>query len=112
VVSITPLPLSTPGKDAVPVVQEARWVSGPIWTGAENLAPTGIRSPHRPARSLLLYRLSYPAHYVTISDLIQSRAMAAAVSCLETVCFIKPSLLVAVAVCNKISVRCYMFRAC
>jgi hypothetical protein len=24
---------------------------GPVWTGAENLAPTGIRSPDRPARS-------------------------------------------------------------
>ena len=28
--------------------------------GAENLAPTGIRSPDRPACSELLYRLSYP----------------------------------------------------
>jgi hypothetical protein len=28
----------------------------------ENLAPTGIRSPDRPARSQSLYRLSYPAH--------------------------------------------------
>jgi hypothetical protein len=33
-------------------------------TGAENLAPTGIRSPDRPARSQSLYGLSYPAHYV------------------------------------------------
>jgi hypothetical protein len=28
----------------------------------ENLAPTGIRSPERPARKQSLYRLSYPAH--------------------------------------------------
>ena len=28
--------------------------------GVENLAPTGIRSPDRPARSELLYRLKYP----------------------------------------------------
>ena len=27
------------------------WVPGPVWTGAENLDPTGIRSPDRPARS-------------------------------------------------------------
>ena len=28
------------------------WVApGPVWTGAENLALTGIRSPDRPARS-------------------------------------------------------------
>jgi hypothetical protein len=32
------------------------------WTRAENLAPTGIRSPDRPARSESLYRLGYPAH--------------------------------------------------
>jgi hypothetical protein len=35
---------------------------GPVWTGAENVAPTGIRSPDRPARSQLLYRLRYTAH--------------------------------------------------
>jgi hypothetical protein len=50
----------TPGKDHVPIVQE--WASVPVWTGAENLAPTGIRSPDRPVRSQSLYRLSYPAH--------------------------------------------------
>jgi hypothetical protein len=33
---------------------------GPFWTGAENLAPTRIRSPDRPARSKSLHRLSYP----------------------------------------------------
>jgi hypothetical protein len=39
------------------------WVApGPVSTDAENLAPTGIRSPDRPARSQSLYRLSYPSH--------------------------------------------------
>ena len=33
----------TPGKDPVPIVQEAGWAPGLVWTGAENLAPTGIR---------------------------------------------------------------------
>jgi len=51
-----------PGKDPVPIVQEAVWVTGPVWTSAENLVPTGIRSPDRPARSQSLYRLSYRAH--------------------------------------------------
>jgi len=37
--SFTPWPLFTPGKDAVPIVQEAGWAPGPVWTGAENLAP-------------------------------------------------------------------------
>jgi hypothetical protein len=41
----------TPGKDPVPVVQEAGWAPGPVWTGVEILALTGIRSPDRPARS-------------------------------------------------------------
>ena len=58
-----PRPLFTPGKDPVPIVQEAGWAPGPVWTGAENLAPTGIRSPDCPARSQSLYRLRYPAHF-------------------------------------------------
>ena len=31
-----------PGKDPVPIVQEAEWAPGPVWTGAENLAPPGF----------------------------------------------------------------------
>jgi hypothetical protein len=62
VVSSTPRPLFTSEKDPVPIVQEAGWAAGPVWTGAENLVPAGIRSPDRPARSQSLYRLSYPAH--------------------------------------------------
>jgi len=60
-VSVTPRPLFTPGKDPVLIVQKAGWASGPVLTGAENLAPppTGIRCPDRPARSQSLYRLIY-----------------------------------------------------
>ena len=61
-VSVTPWPFFIPGKDPVPIVQEAVWAPGPVWTGAENLATTGIRSPDRPARSQSLYRPRYPAH--------------------------------------------------
>jgi len=43
-VSVTPRPFFTPGKDPVPIVQEAGWSPRPVWIGAENLAPTGIRS--------------------------------------------------------------------
>ena len=50
----------TPEKDPAPIVQTAGWVPGPVWTGAENLASTGIRSPDRPDRNESLYRLSYP----------------------------------------------------
>jgi hypothetical protein len=57
-----PRPLATPGKDAVPFVQEAGRAPSSVWTGAENLTHTGIRSPDRPAGSQSLYLLSYPAH--------------------------------------------------
>jgi hypothetical protein len=62
VVSVTPRPLFTPGKDPVPIVQEVGWAPGSVWTGTENLAVTGIRSPDPPARSQSLYLLRYPAH--------------------------------------------------
>ena len=31
----------------------------PVWSGTEKLAPIGIGTPKRPARSESLYRLSY-----------------------------------------------------
>ena len=40
----------SPGKDPVPIVQEAGCAPGPVWTGGKS-RPTGIRSPDRPARS-------------------------------------------------------------
>jgi len=49
-VSPTPWPPLPPGKDPVPILQEAGWASRPVWTG-------GISRPHRdsipdrPARS-------------------------------------------------------------
>ena len=49
----------TPGKEPVPIVQEAGWSPEAVWTGVENLSRTGIRSPDRPARKQSLYRLSY-----------------------------------------------------
>ena len=61
VVSSTPRPHFTPGKDLVPILQEAGWAPGPVWMG-------GKSRPHRdsiadcPAHSQSLYQLSYPAH--------------------------------------------------
>jgi len=49
------------GKTWVPLVQEAGWAPGLVWTGAENLVPTRIRSLDHPARSQSLYRLRYLA---------------------------------------------------
>jgi len=44
-VSITSRPLFTPGKDPVPILQEAEWTPWPVWRVAENLVSTGIRFP-------------------------------------------------------------------
>jgi len=38
-VSVTPQPFFFLGKDPVPIVQEAGWAPGPVWSGVENLAP-------------------------------------------------------------------------
>ena len=53
----TPRP---PGKTRYPFYRRLGEPPGPVWTGAENLAPTGIRSPDHPACIESLYRLSYP----------------------------------------------------
>jgi len=38
----------------VPIVQEAGWASGPVWTGAENLAPSGLFFMITSTRTLFL----------------------------------------------------------
>ena len=60
VVNATPRPLYPWERDPVPIVQEAVWAPGPVWTGAVDVSPTGIRSPDRPTRIESLGRLSYP----------------------------------------------------
>jgi hypothetical protein len=57
-----------PGKDPVPIVQEAGWAPGPVWTGAENLAPIGIQYPDRPARNQSLYRLKILCNTMQFSE--------------------------------------------
>ena len=54
------LAASTPGKDPVPIAQEAGWAPGLLWTGGKS-RPHRDSIPDRPARSQSLYRLSYPA---------------------------------------------------
>jgi len=58
VVSSTARPHFTPGKDPVPILQEAGWAPGPVWTGGKS-CPNRDSIPDRPARSQSLYRLSY-----------------------------------------------------
>jgi hypothetical protein len=42
-------------RDPVPIVLEAGWAPGTVWTAAQNFAPTVIRSPKRPSRGDSLY---------------------------------------------------------
>ena len=49
-VSSTPRPHFTPGKEPVPIVQEAGWVPGPAWTGGKS-RPHRNSNPDCPARS-------------------------------------------------------------
>ena len=48
---------SPPGKDWVPILQEAGWAPGPVWTGGKS-RPHRDSIPDLPARSQSLYRLS------------------------------------------------------
>ena len=58
-VSSMPRPHFTPGKEPVPILQEAGWAPGPVWTGGKS-RPHLDSIPDRPVRSQSLYRLSYP----------------------------------------------------
>jgi hypothetical protein len=58
-------------RDTAPAVQEGGWASVPVWTGAENLASTGIRIPDRPAVAN-----SYTDHAITV-QMVQRRKKTA-----------------------------------
>ena len=61
-----------PGKDPVPILQEAGWARGPVWTGGKS-RPHRDAIPDRPARSPSLYRLGYSAHTCPQMYLLISR---------------------------------------
>jgi hypothetical protein len=52
----------TRGNDRVPILQKAGWTPGPVWTGAENLAPTWIRPPDQLVASPYV-DYAIPAHH-------------------------------------------------
>jgi hypothetical protein len=41
-----------PERHPIPIVQEAEWAPGPVWMGAENLAPTRIQTPDLPVSEM------------------------------------------------------------
>jgi hypothetical protein len=68
VVNAMPRPLFSRGKKKapIPIVEEAVYAPGPIWTGMKKrkyFAPTGVRNANRPACSGSLYRLRYPGPF-------------------------------------------------
>ena len=52
-----------PGEDPVPIVQEAGWAPGPVWTGGKS-RPTGNRSSDRPARSSVAIPTELPGPFL------------------------------------------------
>ena len=51
--------LLNPGKDPVPIVQEAGWAPGPVWTGGK-FRPHRDSIPDRPARSSVVILTELP----------------------------------------------------
>jgi len=59
VVSSTPRPHFTPGIDPVPILLEARWAPGPVWTGGKS-RPHRVSIPDRPTRSSVAIPTTLP----------------------------------------------------
>ena len=73
VVSSTARPHFTPGEVPVPILQEAGWASGPVWTSGKS-RPQRDLIPDRPARSQSLYLLSHRGHKIrNLRHLLGSR---------------------------------------
>ena len=53
-----------PRKDPVPILQQVGWAPGPVWTGGKSRPHRNSISDRR-AHSQSLYRLSYPAHFIS-----------------------------------------------
>jgi len=70
-VSVTPQPHFNSGKDPVPIVQEAGWAPGPVWTGAENLVPPpGIdpRTFDYATRECFVHQAGFPLHGLQVAS--------------------------------------------
>ena len=63
VVSSTPRPHFTPGKDLVSILQEAGWDPGPVWKGGKS-RPHRDSIPDRPARSSVAIPTELPGPHV------------------------------------------------
>ena len=68
VVSSMLRPHFTPGKDPVPILQEAGWAPGPVWMGGKS-HPHQDSIPDRPARSSVAIPTELPGPYIYIYTL-------------------------------------------
>ena len=68
VVSSTPRPHFTPGKDPVPILQDVEWAPGPVWTGGKS-RPHRDLIPDRPAHVSYIYIPVYIYIYIYIYDI-------------------------------------------
>jgi len=66
VVSSTPQPHFTPGKDPVPILQGAGWTPGPVWMGRKS-HPHRDTIPDRPARSSVTIPTELPGPHIQIN---------------------------------------------
>jgi len=66
----------TPGKEPVPIVLEAGWAPGPVWTGAKNLAPPGFdtRTVQLAASSYTDYATRPTTTIVTIIIIVRNKS--------------------------------------
>jgi len=65
VFSSTPRPHFTPGKEPVPILQEAGWAPGPVWTGGKS-RPHRDSIPDHPARRSVAIPTELPQSLGTI----------------------------------------------
>jgi len=66
VVSSTPRPHFTTGRDPVPIVHQAGWAPGPVWTGGKS-RPHRDSIPDRPQPDIL--EINHVEHCVVYRDL-------------------------------------------
>jgi len=70
VVSSTPRPHFRPGKDPVPIFQEAGWAPGPVWTSGKS-RPHRNSIPDRPARSSVAIPTELPGPQICLCMFIK-----------------------------------------
>jgi hypothetical protein len=76
VVSSTPRPHFTPGKDPVPILQEAGWAPGPVWMGGKS-RPHRDSIPDLPALSSVAIPTELPgSHHVYVENTFYSHLFA------------------------------------